>query len=103
MLDLPKGMIGKINERLDDHWADLTAKLTSKSEVDYETYFLMSSKNKKVVTRAGYYLGYLLAKEIAKTMSISEMAQMKIQDVLPLIQSTIEKLRTHRDTPDKVL
>jgi hypothetical protein len=70
----------------------LTKKLTSRSDADYEAYFLMSSKDKKIVPRAGYYLGYLIAKEIGKTKSVSDMAQMKPGEILPLLKTTIEKL-----------
>ncbi len=93
MLDLPEGMVSRIDKNLDYHWADLTKKMTSRSDADYEAYFLMSSKDKKIVPRAGYYLGYLIAKEIGKTKSVPEMAQLKPDEILPLLKAAIEKVR----------
>lgn len=96
ILDNPEGMVSTIDINLEYHWTDLTNKLTSKIDADYETYFLLSSKNKNIVPRAGYYLGYLIAKEIGETKSISEMAQMKHTEILPLIKWTIDKLRKEK-------
>lgn len=96
MLDLPAGMVERIDANLDYHWADLNKKLNSKDESDYRTYFLMASKDTKIVIRAGYYLGYLIAKEIGKTKSLREMAQLKSYEILPLIKSEIQKLRSKR-------
>lgn len=93
MLDLPEGMVRDIHKSISFHWNDLNSKLTSTNDIDYETYFLFSSKDKKVVKRAGYYLGYLIAKEIGKTKSISEMAQLKSDEILPLIKKAIGVFR----------
>ena len=93
MLDLPEGMICEIDANINYYWMDLTKRLTSKSEVDYETYFLLSSKHKNIVRRAGYYLGYLLAKEIGRTRSVPEMAQMRSDEILPLLKATIAKIQ----------
>ncbi len=103
ILDLPEGMVRKIDKSLDEHWADLTKKLNSKSDIDYETYFLMSSKDKKIVPRAGYYLGYLLAKEVGKTKSVNEMAQMKPNEVLPLLKLALKTVRKEKtnEKPNK--
>lgn len=42
--------------------------------------------------RSGYYLGYLLAKEIGKDMAISEMAQLEKAKLRMLIIINIKKL-----------
>ncbi|MBY0471561.1 hypothetical protein K2X30_10380 [bacterium] len=89
ILDLPEGMIPKIKKDLAFHWSDLASKLTSRDADDHKSYFRLSSENKKVVVRAGYYLGYLLAQEIGKTMSLSEMAQLDEAHLVPLLQKII--------------
>jgi hypothetical protein len=53
----------------------------------------MSSKGKTVVPRAGYYLGYRLAQELGKTRSLTELAQPKPNEILPLLRKTIETVR----------
>lgn len=96
MLDFPAGMVTDTHKTIGFHWADLTSKLTSTADGDYESYFLFSSKNKKIVKRAGYYLGYLIAKEIGQTKSLSEMAKLDPNVLLPLIRKAIEKLKTDK-------
>lgn len=94
LLGLPEGMTEDIRKEWDYHWKNLTSKLTSTKDDDYETYFLFSSKHKKIIKRAGYYLGYLIAEEIGKTKSISEMAKMSPNEVLPLMKKAIQTIQT---------
>lgn len=92
MLDLPEGMVKRIDGDLNYHWKDLKSKMTSKKDDDYETYFLMSSKGKRITTRAGYYLGYLLAKDLGKTKSLPELAQMNPKEILPMLEKKMVEL-----------
>jgi hypothetical protein len=96
ILDIPVGMISRIDNQLDFHWHDLNKKLESKSDADYEAYFLMSSKDKKIVPRSGYYLGYLIAMELGKSRSVPEMARLKHAEILPLMKTAISKLRADK-------
>jgi len=93
-LMLGQDLVRDVNKSLDKHWINLHSNLESTTDKDYETYFLVSSKNPSIVKRAGYYLGYLLAKEVGKTKTINEMAKMSKSEVLPLIQKTIKTLQT---------
>ena len=95
-LMLSKSMMTQINSNTDFYWKDILAKLESRDENDYGKYFLMSSTDKKVVNRAGYYLGYLLAKEAGKTKTIPEMVKMKPSEALALIRQTIETLKSQK-------
>ena len=52
----------------------------------------MSSKNKRITTRAGYYLGYLLTKDLGKTKSLPELAQMNPKQILPMLEKKIDEL-----------
>jgi hypothetical protein len=92
MLDIPEGMIEAINEDRKYHWNKLLSKIDSTGEEDYEMFFLFSSKDKRLVKRSGYYLGYLLAKEIGKDMTISEMAQLEKAKLRELIIKNIANL-----------
>ncbi len=92
LLDIPSSMVDKINSDITYHWQDLKSKLNSNKNEDYITYFLLSSKNEQIVQRAGYYLGYLLAKNIGKTYSLQEMAQLKPKQVHSLLKVHINKM-----------
>lgn len=93
LLDMPHGMINKINSDLLFHWNDLESKLESRKDTDFTHYFLMNSKHKRIVVRSGYYLGYLIAKEIGQEKDLSEMAKMSRDEILPTIRKTIKKLK----------
>lgn len=92
MLDFPVGMVKDINKSAAYHWNDLSSKLTSRKDDDYESYFLFSSKNKKITKRAGYYLGYLIAKEIGKTKSVVDLAKMDAKEILPMLEAEMAKM-----------
>ena len=92
MLDIPNGMIEGINKDREYHWNKLLSKIDSIGEEDYEMFFLFSSMDKRLVKRSGYYLGYLLAKEIGKDMTIPEMAQLEKAKLRELIIKNIRKL-----------
>ncbi len=92
MLDLPEGMVREIENDIDFYWKDLRKKLRSTAEGDYREYFLLSSQKGRITIRSGYYLGYLLAKEVAKTKTLSEMAKMKPKSILPMLERKIDAL-----------
>lgn len=96
MLDIPEGMVSRIDNQLEFHWDDLSKKLESKTDADYETYFLMSSKDKKIIPRSGYYLGYLIAVELGKDRSVAELAKLKPTEILPLMKTAISRLRANK-------
>lgn len=96
-LMLSEIMITQVNQNIAFYWKDLLTKLESKNEKDYEKYFLLSSTDKQIANRAGYYLGYLIAKEAAKHKSIPELVKLNPSDTIDLIRQTIETLRTHRN------
>jgi hypothetical protein len=92
-LMLSKSVITNINKNIEFYWKDILAKLESRDENEYEKYFLMSSTDKKIVNRAGYYLGYLIAKEAGKTKSMSELVKLKPDETVALLKRTIDSLR----------
>lgn len=97
LLNMPDNMITKINQTLDFHWSDLYKKLESRDEEDYERYFLIRDDDQDIVMRSGYYLGYLIAKEMAKTRTLYELANLEPEVLLPMIQSTIKQLKATED------
>jgi len=88
---VPKGLIRNVNKDIEFHWDNLLFKLRSTKEEDFVSYILLSSKDKRIVKRSGYYLGYLLAKEIGKTRTLSDMARMSKKEVLPLLELNIKR------------
>ena len=77
-----------------DLWNSLSKDLESSDKETYKSYFLMASTHPTIPKKAGYYLGYLIAKELAKTYSLQELANMPFDDVYPLIIQVIEQQKT---------
>lgn len=96
MLDIPSGLVEKCVANKDFLWTDLEAKLLSDKEEDYEIYFMMEETHPNVPRRAGYYFGYLIAKELGRTLSLEELVALRDPDLLPKIKSSIERLRTEK-------
>lgn len=91
-MDLPSDLVAKCEAGRNKLFADLDRKLESEKDEDYETYFLMASKHPTIPARTGYYLGYLVAKEINKTLSLETMVSLKGQQLLNRIRSAMKAL-----------
>lgn len=92
LLDLPVGMVERCKKDIPFLWSDLKSKLRSKDGEDYSNYFLMNSKHPKIPPRAGYYLGYLVAKELGKTRTLYELSRLRGKKLESLIFKTIESI-----------
>ncbi len=65
--------------------------LDSESPADYARYFLGSS-NLDIPQRSGYYLGYRVAAEAGRTLSLAELARLKPEAVRKLVVDTLPTL-----------
>lgn len=96
MLDVPEGTVTLIKAKLPDLLLGLQSELghTIESENDptYAKYFLLSSEDKLVPKRAGYYLGYIIIKNAAKGRSLKELAQMNKDEALIFLKSSLAEL-----------
>lgn len=92
MLDVPPGLVEKCEADLPYLWAKLAEKLDSSSEDDYATFFLFSSKDPRIPKRAGYYLGYLVAKELSQGRTLKELARLDGEMLRNEIAAGIAKL-----------
>ncbi len=71
----------------------IESKLTSSSGEEYEKYFLLSSQDEKIPKRAGYYIGYLVAKELSRNYSIQQMATLDEKVIIKEMKSSIKMLK----------
>ena len=95
LLDIPVDLVTKCQKDIDFLWTDLESLIDSTDEKAYEKYFLLSSKDPRVPIRAGYYLGYLIAKDLAQTYSLDELIKMDHIRLRQLIGDTLTKF-THK-------
>jgi len=59
-----------------------------------EKYFWKSSKDTIIPQTAGYYLGYLMVKEIAKEYSLVELVKLEEKVFIPKMEQILKNLLT---------
>jgi len=93
-LSLKDPLIPECKEKLPFLWDEIAKNLDAKNNNDmYEKYFLLSSTDTQVAVRTGYYLGYLIAQELAQQFSVDELVKMKKEKIRTLIGTTINNKR----------
>jgi len=89
LLTIPRPIAPEVEPRLAEAMCEVAAKFHSASEDDYGALFLGRAKPGKFPPRYGYYIGYLLAKSIGKTMSLGAMANLPPAKVEPLLAAAL--------------
>lgn len=94
LLAFPDGMAGNVRQRLGDSMTDLLSHLDSKDEaVMYELFSTQRAPGGgDLPLRRGYYLGYLVAKEIGRTHDLRAMASWSAEQAAPIVKAAVEKL-----------
>lgn len=93
LLNFPSGMAATTRAKLPQAWRELAAVLDSSEKPVYGELFMMNSaKPGELPRRRGYYLGYLIAQEAAKTYDLQTLAALDCQQVRGLVESTVQQL-----------
>lgn len=72
LLDFPKNLIVDVQEGFQTIIKDIQKSIYSTDPKIYKKYFLLN-KDSIVPQRSGYYIGFLLIKEIAKSFSLNQL------------------------------
>jgi len=97
---LPAGMVQQVDAKRQELAADFLKRFSSTEELDAKIYFNdIRSKDPFVPPRAGYQLGVLVARELAKRNSIQTMAHWSQKEARPKIQAALEAIAEGRATP----
>ncbi|RZF93768.1 hypothetical protein EXT42_04880 [Pseudoalteromonas sp. CO302Y] len=97
MLNIPSNLVKKIRTRKLDSLVDLKKKFYSKKPEIYSSFFNFAKDETKLPYRRGYYLGYILAKEIGKNYSLEQLAKMDKKTVESLLQKGLDSLIESQD------
>jgi hypothetical protein len=89
---LPVGMPDRARAMLPKLAGELRAKLDSKSPEDYRDFFFGNSKREDIPARSGYYVGYLVARELARDRSLPELARLRGKPLREAIEAALRKL-----------
>ncbi|WP_304634124.1 DUF5700 domain-containing putative Zn-dependent protease [Pseudoalteromonas sp.] len=92
MLNIPENMIKNVRSRLRYSLTDLKGKFYSKNPETYSSFFSFRKDETNLPYRRGYYLGYILAKEIGKDYSLEELAKMEKKTVELLLLKELDSL-----------
>lgn len=92
LLTFPNNMAANTREKLPQAWRQLAGVLDSSEPAVYGELFMSSAgAPTELPRRRGYYLGYLIAQDAAKTRDLPALAAMNCQQVRGLVESTIQK------------
>ncbi|RJF36890.1 DUF5700 domain-containing putative Zn-dependent protease [Pseudoalteromonas gelatinilytica] len=92
MLNIPSNLVKKIRSRQLDSLVDLKKKFYSKKTETYSSFFNFAKDETKLPSRRGYYLGYILAKQIGKNYSLEQLAKMDKKTVESLLLKELDSL-----------
>ncbi|QGZ40441.1 hypothetical protein IP92_03309 [Pseudoduganella flava] len=92
LLDFPAGTVARTQAQLPAAWAQLEQVLDSADADVYASLFQMSSKDKALPARRGYYLGYLVAEDAGRTHDLDTLARLDCAAARELVTRTVHKL-----------
>lgn len=94
LLDFPNGIVTRTRANLPAAWDQLEQVLDSKDPAVNASLFEMGGKHPVLPPRRGYYLGYLVAQEAARTHSLAELAALTCEPARQLVSRTVRALRS---------
>ena len=96
VLDVPKNLIKNTEENLSVILKDLLENIYSKDSVRYDNYFLLT-KNPKFPSRCGYYIGFLLMKELSKKFKLEKLIRLQEDEYVPELITSIKQLLSNNE------
>ncbi len=95
LLDFPTGMPARTRAMLQPALVQLESVLGSSDEADYRDLFTMAGNEAGgLPKRRGYYLGYLVAQEAAKTHSLQELAKFDCGAARGVVHAAVQRLKS---------
>ena len=92
---MPRNLVADTQKQLGRAWDDLYGKLESEDATARAGLFMgRGGDGTGLPARRGYYLGYLVADEIGKTMSMQQMAKLQCEAAHQAVVGAVEKLRS---------
>ncbi|WP_224364375.1 hypothetical protein [Hyalangium versicolor] len=76
LFGLPEDMPTRARPLLPKLAAELRAKLDSQAPEEYAAFFLANAPRQDIPARSGYFVGYQVARELARTRTLAELAHL---------------------------
>lgn len=94
LLDFPRNLVAATRKELQRALDDVQGKLDSEDQAVYAGLFYGSGNDGTgLPARRGYYLGYLVAEEVGKGMSMQQMAKLDCGAARTAVLGAVDKLR----------
>jgi hypothetical protein len=93
LLDFPIGSLSASKARLHEAFAQLEAVLDDSDDKFYGPLFQTAKDDTGLAPRRGYYMGYLVAREIGKSRDLPSLAHLSCADAHRLVIATVHMLK----------
>ena len=91
LLSVPTGMVAATDAKRRESFAQLAGVLDSSDGTAMGALFMSGDDHSGLPARRGYYLGLLLARELGRSRSLSELASMPMHQVERLLREAIAR------------
>jgi hypothetical protein len=95
LLTQPVPLRAAVDPHFDAAMCLLKARLDSTEDADHRAFLQLGGGTGQFPGRFGYYLGYRIAAQMSRTMSLAQLAHLDASEARPRIQRAIEKLAPH--------
>lgn len=89
LFNIPRPIRPEVDANMQYAVCQTRVRLDSESVDDYAQFFYGSSNLNGLPPRAGYYIGYLVAKEAGRTRSLQELAHLTPAEARPIIDAAL--------------
>lgn len=93
LLTFPEGSLPKVKAGLYASLAQLETVLDNADDALYAPLFMAKQDSTGLAPRRGYYLGYLVARDIGKTRDLKTLANLDCKQARQLVIETVRKLK----------
>lgn len=94
LLTLPRPIRPEVDANLEYAVCQTQSRLDSESMDDYRPFFFGNANLERLPPRAGYYIGYLIAKEAGRTRTVQELAHLSPAEARPIVDAALASLAT---------
>jgi uncharacterized protein YjaZ len=94
LFGLPEDMPARARQLLPKLAAELRTKLDSKDPKEYAAFFLGNGARKDIPARSGYFVGYQVARELARKHTLAQLAHLHGPELRTAIAEALKRLES---------
>jgi hypothetical protein len=94
LLTLPRPIRPEVDANMNLAVCTALARLDSEDETEYAQFFFGNANVEGLPPRAGYYVGYLVAKEAGRTRTLQQLAHLSAAEARPIVETSLRAMAT---------